>query len=72
MSQQVLIAQCSDCENKYAETSKDKNDPYGDDNSSFGLVLEWKNKNEILKEIAKTKCPKCGSENWYLTDISEH
>jgi Zn finger protein HypA/HybF involved in hydrogenase expression len=34
----------------------------------FDVVLEWKSKDSSLDEIKKTKCPKCGSENWYFTD----
>ena len=72
MSQLCLVAKCKDCQDRYAETSKDKNNPYGDDDSEFCLVLEWKIKPEIIKTVADTKCPKCGGENWYLTDGWEH
>ena len=32
------------------------------------IALEWLSKNDVKKEIEKTKCSKCGSDNWYLTD----
>lgn len=72
MSQQCLIAKCHECQKRYAESSPDKNNPFFDDESSFCLVLEWKNKDEIIKTVSEQKCPKCGSEDWYLTDASEH
>lgn len=34
----------------------------------FDIVLEWHNKESAIEEIKKAKCPKCGSENWYMTD----
>ena len=68
MSQQCLRAKCRSCQERYAETSKDKNNPFFDDDADFGLVLEWKSKKDILEKVGETKCPKCGSEDWYLTD----
>ena len=38
MSQQVLIVKCKDCQERYAESSKDKNNPLFDDDAEFGQV----------------------------------
>jgi len=34
----------------------------------FCVVLEWKSKQGAIEELQKTKCPKYGSDEWYLTD----
>ena len=72
MSQQVLIVKCKDCLERYAKSSKDKNNPFFGDDAEFGIVLEWLPKNEALKKMNEAKCPNCQSENWYFTDASEH
>ena len=72
MSQLSLIAKCRNCEENQAQTSPDKNNPFFNGDEEFGLVIEWLNKQEILKKVSETKCPTCGSEDWYLTDSAEH
>jgi DNA-directed RNA polymerase subunit RPC12/RpoP len=32
------------------------------------LVLEWKSKEEAIKELQEVKCPKCGASDYCLTD----
>lgn len=61
MSELCNIAVCRDCEN-----NPNVQDP------EFCIVLEYLNKEEIIKKIKETKCPECGSENWVLTDVTEH
>jgi len=34
----------------------------------FYLVLEWSSKEDAMKTIQNTKCPKCGSDDWSFTD----
>ncbi len=34
----------------------------------FSVVLEWLYKEDAVKEIEKTMCPNCESDNWYFTD----
>ena len=61
MSQLCNIAKCKDCDAK---------NPNGD--NEFCVVLEWLKPEDIKKKIDETKCPNCGSKNWYLTDATEH
>jgi len=35
------------------------------------IEMEWMQKEEFIEYIMKTKCPRCGSDNWMLTDYSE-
>lgn len=60
MSVSTLIATCRPCQKK----AQDSLNPI----SEFGIVLEWKGKTEAMKEIENTKCPDCGSDDWYFTD----
>ena len=32
------------------------------------VILEWRSKQEAIKEIQETKCTKCGSDEWSFTD----
>jgi len=34
----------------------------------FDVILEWKLKESAIKLIENTKCPNCGSDDWYFTD----
>lgn len=37
-------------------------------NEEFCVVLEWEPKQGAIEKLQKTKCPKCESDDWYLTD----
>lgn len=67
MSQMSITARCKDC----AEKDKDTPFSWGEE-GDFGLVIEWMGKEEIIKKVKETHCPKCGGDNWYLTDSAEH
>lgn len=58
MGTTVNMAMCKDCETKDGWEKTE----------SFCVVLEWLSKESAKAEIEKTKCPKCGSDNWYFTD----
>ena len=71
MSTQCLVARCHNCEEKTAKVSPDPNNPFFNQDDGFCLTLEWKNKEEITEEVKNKKCPRCSSEDWYLTDSVE-
>ena len=37
-------------------------------NEEFDIALEWRSKNVVIEKIKKTRCPKCGSNDFYFTD----
>lgn len=39
--------------------------------SEFYMDMEYYNKKSLLKAVQETKCPTCGSENWFMTDSCE-
>ena len=45
------------------------NETYCNDcEEEFYIILEYLSKKDAIEEIKKTKCPKCGSDNWSFTD----
>ena len=52
------MARCNDCEKKLGFDGTD----------GFGVVLEWLSKDSAVDKIKETKCPVCGSDDWYFTD----
>ena len=57
MGTRVQMAICKDCQ-------KEKYD------NEFWIVLEWMDKEELIRHIQGTVCPNCGGSNWSLTDYS--
>ncbi len=42
-----------------------------DCDEEFYMDMEWFGKDSLIKKAEETKCPKCGSENWSMTDSCE-
>ena len=58
MGTSTNMARCNDCEKKLGFDGAD----------GFGVVLEWLSKDSAVDKIKETKCPVCGSDDWYFTD----
>lgn len=60
-----MMAECADCD-------KDEVGDLGEaDSDQFWIKMEHMPKNELIKHIADTECPNCGSDHWKLTDVSK-
>lgn len=59
-------AVCGECEKHQCPKCQ-----HGFDSYTFGITLEWMNKERLLEHIKNQVCPCCGSHNWSLTDVSD-
>ena len=59
-----IWCRCINC----AKVGAAKGDP---DTGYFAVNLERKGKKDVFDFVEETVCPRCGSDNWYLTYCDE-